>query len=194
MMKYEVENRNYGSTWIKVIGENAKRETMVIEIVHCENPGGNNSLPYLWHKNGYIDKIMKTYIGCNTYVTDSEGNCFGKYNVTSKMSEDGMRNVIDFDWLLEDTEENRKKIIEKCVELFENAKGKSATEEKIDHVKKYAKAEGLEVVDKLPEGWTAKRYFTDPLGSISIVNGSPLIKVFGKVKKNPSYKRMLMIV
>ena len=96
MMRYEIEKpKGFGSTWVHVIGKNAKQETMVIEIVHCENPGGNNSLPYLWHKEGWTDKVMETYIGCNTYVHDSENGCYGGYNVTEKF--DGKRNVINFD-------------------------------------------------------------------------------------------------
>ena len=60
MMQYEIKEPNgFGSTWIKVIGKNAKQETMTIEIVHCENPGGKNSLPYAWYKNGWTDKVME---------------------------------------------------------------------------------------------------------------------------------------
>ena len=140
MMQYEIkEPKGFGSTWIKVIGKNAKQETMTIEIVHCENPGGKNSLPYLWYKNGWTDKVMENYIGCHTYVHDSEGFCFGIYNPTTKLSDDGKKSVINFDWLLEDTEENRKKTIEACIELFEAATGKSATEKKIEHVMEFAK-------------------------------------------------------
>ena len=85
MMQYEIEEpKGFGSTWIKVIGKNAKQETMTIEIVHCENPGGKNSLPYAWNKNGWTDKVMETYISCNTYVHDSENGCYGGYNVTEK--------------------------------------------------------------------------------------------------------------
>ena len=37
MMQYEIkEPKGFGSTWIKVLGKNAKQETMTIEIVHCE--------------------------------------------------------------------------------------------------------------------------------------------------------------
>ena len=59
MMKYEIEKRDFGNTWVHVIGKNAKQETMIIEIVHCENPGGKNSLPYLWYKEGWTDKCTK---------------------------------------------------------------------------------------------------------------------------------------
>ena len=32
MMKYEIEKRDFGSTWVHVIEENAKKETLIIEI------------------------------------------------------------------------------------------------------------------------------------------------------------------
>ena len=193
MMQYEIEEpKGFGSTWIKVIGKNAKQETMTIEIVHCENPGGKNSLPYLWYKEGLTDKVMETYIGCHTYVYDSENGCYGGYNVTEKY--DGKRNVINFDWLLEDTEENRKKIIEACIELFESATGKSATERKMEHVMEVAKERGMDVVSEIPEGWKKNPLMTDPWGAVTIDNGKPIfIKVGERHKKNPEYKRMLLI-
>ena len=193
MMKYEIEEpKGFGSTWIKVIGKNAKQETMTIEIVHCENPGGKNSLPYLWYKEGLTDKVMETYIGCNTYVYDSENGCYGGYNVTEKY--DGKRNVINFDWLLEDTEENRKKIIDACIELFEAATGKSATERKMEHVIEVAKERGMDVVSEIPEGWKKNPLMTDPWGAVTIDNGKPIfIKVGERHKKNPEYKRMLLV-
>ena len=193
MMKYDIEEpKGFGSTWIKVIGKNAKQETMTIEIVHCENPGGKNSLPYLWYKEGLTDKVMETYIGCNTYVYDSENGCYGGYNVTEKY--DGKRNVINFDWLLEDTEENRKKIIDACIELFEAATGKSATERKMEHVIEVAKERGMDVVSEIPEGWKKNPLMTDPWGAVTIDNGKPIfIKVGERHKKNPEYKRMLLV-
>ena len=191
MMKYEIEeSKGFGSTWIKVIGKNAKQETMTIEIVHCENPGGNKSLPYLWYKNGWTDKVMETYISCHTYVHDSEGSCFGIYNPTTKLSDDRKRSVINFDWLLEDTEENQKKIIEACIKLFESATGKSATEKKIEHVMEFAKEKGLEVVSEMPKGWRKNPFATDPYGAVTIDNGKPF---FANHKRNPEYKRMLLM-
>lgn len=191
MMQYEIEeSKGFGSTWIKVIGKNAKQETMTIEIVHCENPGGKNSLPYAWYKNGWTDKVMETYIGCHTYVHDSEGNCFGIYNPSTKLSEDGKRSVINFDWLLEDTEENQKKIIEACIKLFESATGKSATEKKIEHVMEFAKEKGLEVVSEMPKDWRKNPFATDPYGAVTIDNGKPF---FANHKRNPEYKRMLLM-
>ena len=198
MMKYEIEKRDFGSTWVHVIGKNAKQETMTIEIfaTHSDEDKpfakDKNSLPYLWHKNGWTDNVMESYINCHTYVHDSEGGCYGGYNVTEKY--DGKRNVINFDWLLEDTEENRKKIIEACIELFESATGKSATERKMEHVMEVAKERGMDVVSEIPEGWKKNPLMTDPCGAVTIDNGKPIfIKVGDRHKKNPEYKRMLLI-
>lgn len=194
MMKYEIEERKYGSTWIHVIGENAKKERMTIEIVHCTNPGGKNSLPYAWHNNGWTNKVMKTWIGCNTYVHDSEGNCYGGYNVTEIY--DGKRNVINFDWMLEDTRENMIKIVEACMKLFEAATGKSATEQKIDHIMEVAKERGVEVATELPVGWKELHSMTDPVGAVTITNGKERLvrNVNGKLHKNPEFEKMLMIM
>lgn len=42
---------------------------------------------HCWYKHGYTDKVMETYIGCHTYVHDSENSCYGIYNPTEKLSE-----------------------------------------------------------------------------------------------------------
>lgn len=195
MMNYEIEEREFGSTWVKVIGENVKKETMTIEIVHCTNSGGKKSLPYLWYKNGWTSKVLETYICCHTYVHDSEGCCRGLYNPTVKLSDDKKRNVINFDWTFEDTKENMIKIIEECVRLFESATGKSATEKKIDNIMKAAKEMSLEVTTELPAGYEEHPHASDPIGAVSITNGESFFKrVNGKAKINPNYKRMLMII
>ena len=195
MMKYEVEEpKGFGPTWVHVIGKNAKQEILVIELIHVENPGGKNSLPYLWYKNRFMDRILETWIGCNTYVHDSENGCYGGYNVQVKQSDDGKRHVINFDWIFEDTEENRKKIIEACIKLFESATGKSATEKKIDHIMEVAKERGIEVVHEIPEGWRKNPMAVDPFGAVTIDNGKRIIiKMDGKFKRNPEYKQKLLI-
>lgn len=187
MMKYEVEDKGYGSIWITVLGTNAKKETMIIEIAPWKNPGGNNSLPNLWYKNGYTDKVMETYIGCSTYVYDSEGNCRGVYNPTSKY--DGKRNVINFDWLLEDTEENRQKIINECIRLFESATGKSATEIKEEKIVAYAKENNMQVLREIPEGWKVHHMCSCPIGSDRIANMIPF-----RNRNNPEYREALLIM
>lgn len=187
MMKYEIEDKGYGGIWIKVIGTNAKKETMTIEIMPCTNPGGGNSLPNLWHKNGYTDKVMETYLCCNTYVYDSEGGCRGAYNPTEKY--DGKRNVINFDWLLEDTKENRQKIINECILLFESATGKSATEIKEEKIFAYAAENNMQVLREIPEGWRIYHIITSPIGSERIANMQPF-----RNRNNPEYREAMLIL
>lgn len=80
MMNYRIEKGNGNITWIYVTESNQKEETLIIELVECTNPGGKDTLPYLWHKAGYTDKILNTYLSIHTHCTDSEGNCYRRYN------------------------------------------------------------------------------------------------------------------
>lgn len=135
MVKYTVEtikDEYRDETRISVTTPNAKQKTMQIWIDVCENPGGTNSLPYLWWKNGWTDRILEKYLYVDVSVEDSEGNCRHGYNPQHKRSDDGKRTVINFDWMLEATEENKQKIIDECINRFASAKGKSATELKIE--------------------------------------------------------------
>ncbi len=196
MMKYKIENREFGNTtWIEILEKNDKKETMTIEIVHCTDPGGKNSLPYMWYKNGFTNKLMQTYLSCHTYVRDSEGGCRGAYNPCVKLSDDEKRNIINFDWLLDDTEENMMKIINECIRIFETAKGKSATEIKIEKIKEYAAERDMEVTYCMPDGWTKRGRLTDPIGAITITNGTYQFKrINGKLCENKDYKKMLLIL
>lgn len=120
MMNYVTEKSGI-ITEVRVTDKNAKGETLVIELSECTNSGGKNALPVLWKKQGYIDRILDTYICVSTYVTDTDGHCWGRYNPQVKLSEDKKRSVINFDWMFENTEENKQKLIDECIRLFENS-------------------------------------------------------------------------
>lgn len=169
-MNYTVEKGSGFITLIKVTELNIKGETLVIELVECTNSGGKNSLPYLWEKHGYTDRVLETYLSIHTYCTDSEGNCYNRYNPQLKLSEDGKRYVINFDWMFENTEENKQRLINECIRLFESATGKSATEEKMEKVNEYAKENGLKVVFEKPNGWRELLGISSPCGSVVITN------------------------
>lgn len=145
MMKYTVEKGPGTATWIYVTEHNQKDESLTIELAECDNPGGKKSLPYLWYKAGYTNKILDTYLCIHTYCRDSEGNCYGRYNPQIKRSDDGKRDVINFDWMFENTEENKQKLINESIRLFESAKGKSATQEKMERCEKYANEKNLKL-------------------------------------------------
>ena len=185
MSKYTVEKRAGSITWIHVTEPNAKGETLLIELSECENSGGKNALPVLWKKHGFIDRVLDTYICIHTYVTDTEGNCYGRYNPQTKLSEDGKRNVINFEWMFENTEENKQKLIDECIKIFESATGKSATEEKMEKIEAYAAENGLEIINEKPEGWRELNGISSPRGCVVVTNQ--------KSFKDRNYTRKLWI-
>lgn len=75
-----------------------------------------NDLMNLWVKNNYCNFIERR-LDIETFATDVKGNCYNWYNPSIKMSEDKKRLVINFDWILEDNESNRNKIIAEVVRL-----------------------------------------------------------------------------
>lgn len=183
-MKYTTK-RTGSTIWIDVIDSNKKEETLTIELVECTNPGGKNSLPYLWYKAGYTCKVLNTYLCIHTYCRDSEGNCFGRYNPQTKRSEDGKRNIINFEWMFENTEENKQKLINEAIRLFESATGKSATQEKMERCEKYSKENNIDIVTEKPDGWHELFGISSPEGSVVITN----IKNF----RQKDYKRALLV-
>lgn len=185
MAKYKVEKGAGSLTLIYVTEPNAKGETLLIELSECKNSGGKNALPVLWKKHGFINRVLDTYICIHTYVTDTEGNCYGRYNPQTKLSEDGKRNVINFEWMFENTEENKQKLIDECIRIFESATGKSATEEKMEKIEAYAAENGLEIINEKPEGWRELNGISSPRGCVVVTNQ--------KSFKDKDYTRKLWI-
>lgn len=185
MMEYTIKKYTETLTKIYITEPNKRCETLMMEIHECTNPGGKNALPYLWYKAGYTDKILDTYLCIHTYCTDSEGNCYGRYNPQTKESDDGKRNVINFDWMFENTEENKQKLINETIRLFESATGESATQEKMERCNKYADENGLEILTEKPEGWHELFGISSPSGSVVITDR--------KTFKQKDYKKALLV-
>ena len=93
--------------------------------------------------------------------------------------------MINFDWMFENTEENKQKLIDECIRLFESATGKSATEEKMEKCEAYAKENDLEIVNEKPDGWHELLGIYTPSGSVVITNR--------KTFKQKEYKRALYV-
>ena len=91
-------------------------ELVQIELSYCTDNERSDSLPKLWYKNGSIDRILGDYIHIEVFATDKDGLCLGKYNPQEIKGE--KTSTINFDWMLEATEENREKIINKVYELM----------------------------------------------------------------------------
>lgn len=187
---YTVEQMAETRWFLNFTNINQKGETLVIEITKCENWGSKNSLPNLWYKHGFIDRVLETYWSIETYVRDTEGGCWGAYNPQTKLSDDGKRNVINFDWMFEATEETKEKLINEVFRLFSIATGKTATEEKHDKVRVYAERYNMEVVTEIPEGWIKAESMTAPKGSILISN----MKFNLQTLRDKSRKEALLLI
>lgn len=185
LMKYTIEKGNGSITWIHLTETNKKKETLIIELSECINPGGKNSLPYLWYKAGYTNRVLDSYLCIRTYCRDSEGNCYGRYNPQTKRSEDGKRSIINFDWMFENTEENKQKLINETIRLFESATGKSATQEKMERCEKYSKENNIDIVTEKPDGWYELFGISSPEGSVVITNR--------KSFRQKDYKKALLV-
>lgn len=112
MRKYTIEEMAKGRRWyVEFKEKNQLGEKILVEFSYCENSGSAHSLPNMWYKNGYIDRVLENYWSISTFVTELNGMCRGRYNPQEKKSEDGKRLVIDFDWMLEATEENAAKLL-----------------------------------------------------------------------------------
>lgn len=112
MRKYTIEEMAKGRRWYVEFKErNQLGEKILVEFSYCENSGSAHSLPNMWYKNGHIDKVLDNYWGINVFATAENNLCRGRYNPQEKKSEDGKRLVIDFDWMLEATEENAAKLL-----------------------------------------------------------------------------------
>lgn len=112
MRKYTIEEIVKGRRWyVEFKDRNQLGEKILVEFSYCENSGSVHSLPNMWYKSGRIDRVLKNYWSISTFATDENGTYRGRYSPQDKLSEDGKRLVIDFDWMFEATEENAAKLL-----------------------------------------------------------------------------------
>lgn len=169
--EYTIEQSAETVWWYKFTEPNAIGETLTLELSLCKDNEMKNSLPKLWKQHGYMDRVLETYWCIHTYVTDTEGRNYGRYNPQSKPQ----KCEINFDWMFEATEENKQKLIDEVFRMFSAATGETATEEKIRKVIEYAKERNIEVLTEMPKGWVNLNYCTAPIGSTWIGNMKPSI-------------------
>ena len=115
---YEIEKRGENREVLTFKELNKKGEKIQIEFcfIYPDNTS-KNSLPNLWRKHGFTNKLLNNYISISTYATDKKGNCWGKYNPQIKKD----TNKIDFDYMLEINKLNKFKLIDEVYKLaFEN--------------------------------------------------------------------------
>ena len=102
--------------------KNDKGEHIIIEVSHCDDPGGRGSLPALWQKNGYTSERLATYWSVDTYVYNEAGDCYRAYNPQEKLSDDRKRYVINFKWMFTATEANFEKLLKETLRRFRAGK------------------------------------------------------------------------
>lgn len=86
----------------------------IIDVTKCTHDLNNpRDLINLCKKHGYISKTIPTHISINTYFTDSNGDCWGYYNITIA------RDKINFEYLREWSEDNIKELLCECIRLYE---------------------------------------------------------------------------
>lgn len=121
-IKYEIIKNGKSNTFYKFTEKNKLGETLTVEITETyPDNTSKHSLPNLWKKHRFTNKLYNSYLNVDCYVTDKEGLCWGRYNPTEKLSDDKKRNVINFDYLLEVSEENKKYLLDKIYKMFMKA-------------------------------------------------------------------------
>lgn len=110
-----IQERTATLTTYNFAGTTPRGETVAVDFtaIHPDN-SYKNSLPNLWHRHGFISYVLPSYWSVDVYVYDERG-CWGRYNPTEKLHESGKRLVLDFDWMLPATSENRDKILAEII-------------------------------------------------------------------------------
>lgn len=110
-----IQERTATLTTYNFAGTTPRGETVAVDFtaIHPDN-SYKNSLPNLWHRHGFISYVLPSYWSVDVYVYDERG-CWGRYNPTTKLHESGKRLVLDFDWMLPATNENREKILAEII-------------------------------------------------------------------------------
>lgn len=99
--------------------KNSKSERIEVEFTKIENDYKGHFIN-LWYKKGFIKEPLENYWNVMVYAYDKEGNCYGRYN--PQILPHGTK--INFDWILEATEENKDLILHEIIKRTYNCKNK----------------------------------------------------------------------
>lgn len=121
----EVDEMAENRRWFVCVEPNDNDLEFLIELTFCYPDNESQyRLPNLWYKHGFIDRVLENYFCIDTYLTTEKG-CFGGVNPTEINI--GNRSVVNFENMLEITEDNVKKIIEMTIKEYK-ASGKKDKE------------------------------------------------------------------
>lgn len=119
--KIILKQRTSTSYEVRFKEKNNLNETLILQINEVYPPKSENSLPNLWKKLGFTDKILDSYYILDVCAFDENGYEYHKYNPQIAKNEDGNMEI-NFDYMLEVSEANMYKLIECVYNLFNNQK------------------------------------------------------------------------
>ena len=119
--KFTLKQRTSTSYEVRFIEKNGLNESLILQINEVYPLKTENSLPVLWKKYGYTDKILDNYLILDVCVIDENGYEYHKYNPQITKNIDGNRSI-NFDYMLEVSEANMYKLIDNVYNLFINQK------------------------------------------------------------------------
>lgn len=119
--KMTLKQRTSTSYEVIFTEKNSLNEALILQINEVYPPKCQNSLPNLWKKYGFTDKILDSYYILDVYVIDENSYEYHKYNPQITKNIDGNRSI-NFDYMLEVSEANMYKLIECVYILFNNQK------------------------------------------------------------------------
>ena len=119
--KIILKQRTDTSYEVRFIEKNNLNEYLILQINEVYPPKCENSLPVLWKKYGYTDKILDNYYILDVCVIDENSYEYHKYNPQITKNIDGNRSI-NFDYMLEVSEANMYKLIDNVYNLFINQK------------------------------------------------------------------------
>lgn len=79
----------------------------------------NSGLMELWLKHGYLKNYIPTTWSIQTYCNTKDNGCRAYYNPTIKVSKDNKRMIINFDMMLEATENNLQRIFDNIQKMID---------------------------------------------------------------------------
>ena len=119
--KIILKQRTSTSYEVRFKEKNHLNEALILQINEVYPPKCENSLPILWKKYGYTDKILDNYYILDVCAFDENGYEYHKYNPQITKNIDGNRSI-NFDYMLEVSEANMYKLIDNVYNLFINQK------------------------------------------------------------------------
>lgn len=91
----------------------AAGESLVVDFTRCVSTDDKNDIAHMWHKHGFTSRVLPSYWHVNTYATDADGYCRGRYNPTIHAD----THKLNFDWVLEATDENLITLLNEIMRL-----------------------------------------------------------------------------